>query len=168
MTRATASHINPAPLREFAPDQNSLAALQHTLSSVLADTYRLLLNTQNLHWNGQGRAFFGLHKLTEEQYRELFEAIDEIAERIRALGYPAPATFDQMSDLSTLEDIDSAAEVPLQLKQLADLHSRIANRIKAAIVDSGELTDIGTSDLLTQRVRVHEKSAWLLRSVATS
>lgn len=166
MTQTASAVSKPTPLHKFASNQVSYKSLEEMLCSVLADTYRILINTQGIHWNARGRSFFGLHKLTEEQYEDLFEAVDEIAERIRALGYPAPQTFEAMLRNSTVSDIDAEADLAPQLDQLADAHQALADRIKAIVADTDMLADLGTSDLLTSRVRIHEKFAWLLRSVA--
>lgn len=166
MALAERQKQKPIPLHKFAANQISYKSLEEMLCSVLADTYRIMINTQGIHWNAKGRSFFGLHKLTEEHYESLFEAIDEIAERIRALGYPAPQTFQAMLEYSTVTDIDPQSALETQLEHLADTHQFLADRIKAIVADADMLSDLGTSDLLSARVRVHEKFSWLLRSVA--
>lgn len=156
----------PTTVARFARTPAAGASIEHLLCTLLADTYRLMLNTQGLHWNGEGRAFYGLHQLTENLYRGLFEAVDELAERIRAMGHPAPQSFAAFDELATLDELVPADSVGRQLDQLAEMNLALAKRIKTVVAEAGTVGDIGTSDLLGTRVREHEKAAWMLRSVA--
>jgi starvation-inducible DNA-binding protein len=144
------------------PDRKAIA---EGLSCVLADTYTLYLKTHNFHWNVTGPMFQTLHLMFETQYNELALAVDQIAERIRALGHPAPGTYAEYSKLSSIKE---AAGVPKAEAMIAELVEgqeavvRIARRI-FPVVDKAN--DEATADLLTQRMQVHEKTAWMLRSL---
>ncbi|MCB1749468.1 MAG: DNA starvation/stationary phase protection protein [Gammaproteobacteria bacterium] len=172
MTQPQLKHTNTTPTTapttppKFSRNHAANTSIEHQLCTVLADTYLLMLNTQGLHWNGEGRAFYGLHKLTEEQYQALFAAIDDIAERVRAMGHPAPQSFAQLDRLATLDTLTPATPVPTQLERLAEMNLELARRIKTVIAEAETVGDIATSDLLGARVRIHEKAAWLLRAVA--
>ncbi len=135
------------------------------LSHVLGDTYTLYLMTHNFHWNVTGPMFQQLHALFEEQYRELWTAVDEIAERIRALGFFAPGTYRQLAELSTIAE---PAEVPSAQSMLAQVlhgHEAVAKTIRDVFPGAEEGHDEASLDLLTGRLRVHEKTAWMLRSM---
>ncbi|MEL6501638.1 MAG: Dps family protein [Cyanobacteria bacterium J06623_1] len=135
------------------------------LSRLLADTYTLYLKTHNFHWNVTGSMFNTLHSMFEEQYNELALAVDLIAERIRALGFPAPATYSKYAELTSITetlDIPNANEMILQLFNGQETIVRTARSI-FAVVD--QANDEPTSDILTQRMQIHEKNAWMLRSL---
>ncbi|MEL6910763.1 MAG: Dps family protein [Cyanobacteria bacterium J06629_2] len=135
------------------------------LSRLLADTYTLYLKTHNFHWNVTGSMFNTLHSMFEEQYNELALAVDLIAERIRALGFPAPATYSKYAELTSITetlDIPNANEMILQLVNGQETIVRTARSI-FAVVD--QANDEPTSDILTQRMQIHEKNAWMLRSL---
>ncbi len=135
------------------------------LSRLLADTYTLYLKTHNFHWNVTGPMFNTLHLMFEQQYNELALAVDLIAERIRALGFPAPGSYRQFADLTSLEEetgVPSAEEMIRQLVKDQEAVVRTARSI-FPLVDKAH--DEPTADLLTQRMQVHEKTAWMLRSL---
>lgn len=135
------------------------------LSHLLADTYSLYLKTHNYHWNVTGPMFQTLHLMFETQYNELALAVDLIAERIRALGSPAPGTYREFAALSSVpEDTDrpNAKEMISRLVQGQEAVVRTARSIFPAVEDA---RDEPTADLLTQRMQVHEKTAWMLRSL---
>ncbi|MGL4371765.1 MAG: Dps family protein [Alphaproteobacteria bacterium] len=136
----------------------------HSLSFLLANTYALLLKTQNYHWNVEGSNFFSLHKLFEEQYRELFEAVDEIAEQIRILGHPVVASFQAFSNLSVIHEAAISQKTDTLLSNLLEDHEKMITEIKKSLRDEKILEDAGTQDLLISRLRAHEKMAWVLRS----
>ncbi len=143
-------------------DQAARQQIAASLSKLLADTYTLYMKTQGFHWNVVGPRFHDLHKLFEEQYNELADANDEIAERIRALGAKAPASYGEFKKLATIAEETGAPAADEMIRQLlAD--NRSAVRAAQAVVEAAEEhDDIGTADLATQRVRVHEKAAWML------
>ena len=138
--------------------------LADTLARALAETYVLYLKTQGFHWNVVGPAFYSLHKLSEDQYRDLAAATDELAERIRALGYPAPATFSQFLELSAIREMPEAPNTDTGLRTLITDHENISRTFRAAVHIAEDDDDIASADLLTQRIKVHEKAAWMLRS----
>ena len=146
----------PAPQRE---------AIAQGLSRSLADTYTLYLKTQNYHWNVTGPMFQTLHLMFEGQYLELALAVDLIAERIRALGAPAPATFREFAALaSTKEDSDHPDAIEMIRRLVAGQEAAIRTaREVFAVAQAAD--DQPTADLLTQRMQVHEKAAWMLRSL---
>ena len=133
------------------------------LAGILADSYALYLKTQNYHWNVEGPAFHALHALFQQQYEELATAIDDIAERMRALGAYAPGSFAELSALSTLAEPTrgNAAEM---VSDLSESQTALIATMRAALATSEAAGDPVTADLLTQRIAVHEKAAWMLRS----
>lgn len=135
------------------------------LARLLADSYTLYLKTHNFHWNVTGPMFSTLHALFEEHYTELATAVDEIAERIRALGVAAPGSYQQFSQLSSIEEetgVPTAEEMIAQLTQGQEAVIRTARSI-FPVVDAAH--DEPSADLLTQRMQIHEKNAWMLRSL---
>lgn len=138
--------------------------IAESLAHFLADTYVLYVKTQNFHWNVTDPRFFSLHKFFEEQYENLADAIDEIAERIRALQYKAPGSMNQFIELSCLEESGNQLPADRMLHQLAQDHELISNEIRPMIKSFQEKKDEGSADLLIQRLRFHEKTAWMIRS----
>ncbi|MES2984669.1 MAG: DNA starvation/stationary phase protection protein [Pseudomonadota bacterium] len=134
------------------------------LKKVLADSYNLMTKTQNYHWNVEGPNFRGLHLLFEEQYNELFAAIDVIAERIRALGEKAPGGGAEFAKLSKITDGNSDFDSDQMVKDLHDTNQTVLATIKKAFAVAEKAGDDSTVDLLTQRIGVHDKAAWMLRS----
>ncbi|MAT85213.1 MAG: DNA starvation/stationary phase protection protein [Gammaproteobacteria bacterium] len=134
------------------------------LSRSVADTYTLFASTQGLHWNVQGPLFYSVHKMTEEQYQDMFEAIDDLAERIRTLGFPAPATLSEMAALSAIDELDAGGDVRAQIEQLIAGNERLAQGMRDAVEKAEALNDVKTADLLTERLGVHEENAWMLRA----
>jgi len=139
--------------------------LAGNLTGLLADTYLLLVKTQGYHWNVVGPLFVSLHRLTEEQYRNLFEAIDDLAERIRALGHPAPSSITEMIALATIaEDTGNASAEEMVANLVAD-HERIVRRLREAAIMAEEQHDVVTAGMLTDRMEFHEQAVWMLRAV---
>ena len=135
------------------------------LSRVLADSYTLYLKTHNFHWNVTGPMFQTLHQMFETQYDELALAVDLIAERIRALGFPAPGTYQQFIALSAIKEDDGVPKAPDMIKKLVEGHETVARTARTAFKAAEAASDQPTCDLLTQRMQVHEKTAWMLRSL---
>ncbi len=136
------------------------------LSHLLADTYTLYLTTHNFHWNVTGPMFTSLHTMFMTQYTELWNAVDPIAERIRSLGYPAPGSYAQFGKLSSLPD--APAKPPKALDMVSILvtgHEAVARTARGIFPLADKAGDEPTADLLTQRLTVHEQSAWMLRSL---
>ncbi len=131
------------------------------LSRLLADTYTLYLTTHNFHWNVTGPMFNTLHTMFEGQYNELALAVDEIAERIRALGFPAPGSYAAYSELSSIPEAEGVPAANDMISQLAEGQETVA-RTAREVFDGAN--DQPTADLLTQRMNLHEKNAWMLRS----
>jgi starvation-inducible DNA-binding protein len=134
------------------------------LSKVLADSYMLYLKTHNYHWNVTGELFHSLHEQFEEQYTELADAIDEIAERIRALGYRAPGTFKEFKELTSIDEQQDEPEAMEMVRRLAVGNEQVLRTARQALEPANEAEDEATIDLLTERLHVHSKTAWMLRS----
>ena len=135
------------------------------LSHLLADTYTLYLKTHNYHWNVTGPMFNTLHLMFEAQYNELWLAVDLIAERIRALGHPAPGSYAAFSKLSVIKESES---VPSAEKMIADLvkgQEAVVRTARKLFPIADKAGDEPTTDLLTQRMQIHEKTAWMLRAM---
>lgn len=139
-------------------------AIADELSKVLADSYMLYLKTHNYHWNVTGELFHSLHEQFEEQYTELADAIDEIAERIRALGYRAPGTFKEFQELTSIEEDTEEPEALEMVRRLALGNEQILRTARKALRPANKAEDEATVDLLTQRLDLHAKTAWMLRS----
>lgn len=138
--------------------------LIHNLEIILADTYALYLKSQNYHWHVKGPHFKMLHALFEQQYRELAEAIDTIAERLLIMGHKAPATFKAYDALKTLKDGDSNLAANAMLTELAHDHGILIGALNKAFDMAGELKDEGTLQLLSERIIYHEKTKWMLHA----
>jgi starvation-inducible DNA-binding protein len=149
-------------------DETQREAVAGGLSRVLADSYTLYIKTHNFHWNVTGPMFTALHQLFEEQYAELAPAVDEIAERIRALGFPAPGSYQQFSALSSIEEETGVPEAGQMVRQLVKGHETVARTAREAFALADDAGDEPTADLLTQRMQLHEKTAWMLRSLLAS
>ncbi len=134
------------------------------LKHFLADTYALYLKTQNFHWNVKGADFYSLHKMFEAQYLELAEAVDEIAERLRAIGSYTPASFSQFAQLTSIEEEKNEITAKEMLQKLAKDHESMAQSSLHMIPKAQKAHDEGTADLLIQRSKIHEKTAWMLKS----
>jgi starvation-inducible DNA-binding protein len=135
------------------------------LSRVLADTYTLYLKTHNFHWNVTGPMFQTLHLMFEEHYNELWVAVDVIAERIRSLGSFAPGTYREFSELSSIEETVGVPKADQMIRLMVQGHETVARTAREVFVTADEANDQSTCDLLTQRMQVHEKTAWMLRSL---
>ncbi|HTS55079.1 MAG TPA: Dps family protein [Burkholderiales bacterium] len=142
------------------------AAIAGGLSKLLADTYTLYLTTHNFHWNVTGPMFNTLHAMFMEQYTELWNAVDPIAERIRSLGHPAPGSYAQFGELASIKDAPSTAPKAMDMVRiLVEGHEAVAKTARRIFPIADEAGDQPTADLLTQRLDVHEKTAWMLRSL---
>ncbi|WP_373289746.1 Dps family protein [Polymorphobacter multimanifer] len=139
-------------------------AIAEGLSVLLADTYTLYLKTHNFHWNVTGPQFNSLHLMFEGQYTALALAVDEIAERIRALAEPAPGSYSAYARLSTIKEADGLPPAEEMVRILADDQLAVVRTARAIFPLADEAGDEPTADLLTQRMQVHEKTAWMLRA----
>jgi starvation-inducible DNA-binding protein len=135
------------------------------LSRVLADTYTLYLKTHNFHWNVEGPMFNTLHLMFMEQYTELWNALDQIAERIRALGFPAPGTYTEFAKLTSIEETEGVPDALEMVRLLVSGHEAVARTARTAFPAAEKAGDESTCDLYTQRLNIHEKTAWMLRSL---
>jgi starvation-inducible DNA-binding protein len=150
-----------APALAPAPAASSPSSVVKDLTTVLADTFALAVKTHGAHWNVRGAGFFRLHAAFEEQYQELYQAADELAERIRALGHDAPASLRQIADLSSHTDAPRTDDDAL-VRSLRDDHRRLADRLRGAIAAAQEGGDEATADVLISRAQSHDKTAWML------
>ena len=135
------------------------------LSRLLADTYTLYLKTHKCHWNVTGPMFQTLHRMFETQYTELADAVDVIAERIRALGAPAPGTYSMFQALSSIKEPDGVPDAQDMIRQLVQDQEAVVRTARSMFDAVDQARDEPTADLLTQRMQVHEKTAWMLRSL---
>ena len=146
-------------------DEKDRKEIVQGLSRLLADTYTLYLKTHNFHWNVTGPMFQTLHLMFETQYNELALAVDSIAERIRALGFPAPGTYAEFIELSSLKEQPGVPAAEQMIRLLVDGHEATIRTARSAFPLAERSNDEATADLLTQRMQVHEKTAWMLRSL---
>ena len=143
------------------------AHIAQILSQTLADTYTLYLKTHAYHWNVVGPHFHTLHAMFQEQYHELWEAVDLIAERIRALGFPAPGSYRDFSSLTQIKESNGENNPPAALTMVENLvsdHELLARALRKAQSEASQLGDEATADILTHRLQSSEKTAWMLRS----
>ncbi len=139
--------------------------IAHGLSVLLADTYTLYLKTHNFHWNVKGPMFQTLHLMFEGQYNELALAVDAIAERIRALGHNAPGSYVEFSKLSSVKDSPEVPKASDMIRILMQDQETVVRSARSVFPLAEEGGDQATEDLLTQRIQIHEKTAWMLRSL---
>ena len=135
------------------------------LSRLLADTYTVYLRTHNFHWNVTGPMFQTLHLMFMTQYNELWTATDLIAERIRALGFPAPGTYSAFGKLTSIKEVDGVPKAHDMIRLLVEGNEAVARTAREIFPIVEKANDQPTADLLTQRMQVHEKTAWMLRSL---
>lgn len=146
-------------------DEKTRQQIVEGLSRLLADTYTLYLKTHNFHWNVTGPMFQTLHLMFEQHYTELATAVDEIAERIRALGFPAPATYSEFARLTAIQETAGVPKAKEMIRLLVDGHQIVAKTAREIISIAEDSHDAPTADLLTRRMEIHEKTAWMLRSL---
>lgn len=140
-------------------------AISEGLSHLLADTYTLYLKTHNFHWNVTGPHFQTLHLMFETHYTELAQAVDVIAERIRSLGSYAPGTYAQFVKLSSIKEESEVPKATDMIRLLVEAHEAVIRTARNLFPQAQESNDEATADLLTQRIQIHEKTAWMLRSL---
>lgn len=146
-------------------DEADRTAITNGLSRLLADSYTLYLKTHNYHWNVTGPMFQTLHLMFETQYNELALAVDLIAERIRSLGSPAPASYREFAALTSIEDDATRPDATEMIRRLVKGQEAVARTARSVFAAVEKAHDEPTADLLTQRLQVHEKNAWMLRSL---
>ncbi len=135
------------------------------LAKVLADTYTLYLKTHNYHWNVRGPMFHSLHTMFETQYNELALAVDEVAERIRALGELAPGSYSEFAKLASIAEGDNRKDAQAMVRDLVEGQEAVVRTCRVLFPAVDEANDEPTADLLTTRMQTHEKNAWMLRSL---
>ena len=155
-----------APIINIGISEKDRAAIAQGLSRLLADTYTLYLTTHNFHWNVTGPMFNTLHTMFMDQYTELWNAVDPIAERIRSLGHPAPGSYAQFTKLASVPDVPITPPKALEMVRiLVQGHEAVARTARELFPVADKASDEPTADLLTQRMTVHEQTAWMLRSL---
>ena len=146
-------------------EEKERGQIAHGLSKLLADSYTLYLQTHNFHWNVKGPMFQTLHLMFEQQYTELALAVDLIAERIRALGFPAPGTYSEFAELSSIKEVGGVPAAQKMIEILIDGQEAIVRTARSVFPVVDAAGDEQCADLLTQRMHTHEKTAWMLRSL---
>lgn len=155
----------PAAKVDIGIAERDRAKIAEGLSRLLADTYTLYLKTHNFHWNVKGPMFQTLHLMFETQYNELALAVDLIAERIRALGYPAPGTYREYAKLSSIRETEGVPEAREMIRLLVEGQEAVVRTARSVFPIVDKANDEPSADLLTQRMQVHEKTAWMLRAL---
>ena len=146
-------------------DDKDRAKIAAGLASLLADSYTLYLKTHNFHWNVTGPMFQTLHVMFEAQYTELALAVDLIAERIRALGFPAPGSYGEFVKLTSIKDTTGVPKAEKMIRLLVEGQEAVVRTARSLFPVVEKAGDEATADLLTQRIQLHEKTAWMLRSL---
>jgi starvation-inducible DNA-binding protein len=165
-TAAPAKHVGPHIGINIGIDDADRAAIAQGLSRLLADTFTLYLTTHNFHWNVKGPHFNSLHAMFMAQYTELWNAVDPVAERIRSLGSPAPGSCAQFRQLTSLPDVPEQPPAAMEMVRiLVKGHEAVARTARDLLPLADGAHDEPTADLLTQRLSVHEQTAWMLRSL---
>jgi starvation-inducible DNA-binding protein len=154
-----------APKIDIGLEESQRQEIAHGLSRLLADEYTLYLKTHSFHWNVTGPLFNTLHLMFEQHYTESAAAVDLIAERIRALGVYAPGSYSQYAELSSIEEETEVPEALEMVKSLVKGHEACVRTARSIFPLADAASDEPTADLLTQRMQVHEKTAWMLRSI---
>ncbi len=154
-----------APLIDIGISENEREKIARGLSALLADSYSLYLMTHNFHWNVTGPQFNTLHQMFMVQYTEQWTALDLIAERIRALGHPAPGTYKAFVKLASIKEVEGVPKATDMIRLLVDAQEATARTGRKLFKLVNAANDQPTADLLTQRLEVHEKTAWMLRSL---
>ncbi|ASC70034.1 Dps family DNA-binding stress response protein [Halomicronema hongdechloris C2206] len=165
MAKTTATADSKAMPINIGIEETKRQEIAEGLSRLLADTYTLYLKTHNFHWNVTGPMFQTLHLMFEEQYNELALAVDQVAERIRALGFPAPGTYKEFAQLSSIDEEEGVPSAEEMIRQLVAGQEAVVRTARSVFPVVDEVQDEPTADLLTQRMQVHEKTAWMLRSL---
>ena len=146
-------------------NENDRAKIVEGLSALLADSFTLYMMTHNFHWNVTGPQFNSLHAMFMDQYTEQWNALDIIAERIRALGHPAPGTFAEFAKLTSVKEVSGVPKATDMVRHLVDAQETTARTARKLFPVVEAANDQPTADLLTQRLEIHEKTAWMLRSL---
>jgi starvation-inducible DNA-binding protein len=151
---------------QAATTNHASGPVADALARLLADTYTLYLKTHGYHWNVRGPYFRSLHLMFEEQYLELAAAVDEIAERIRALGPLAPGSYREMAVLTSVSDEEAAPDAMEMVRRLIDANDVVVRTARAVVGAAEKAADPASLDLATRRIAIHEKTLWMLRATA--
>ena len=147
-------------------DRGDRKKLAELMGQILASSYVLYHKVHAFHWNVTGPLFYSVHNLTEDHYKDLAEAIDDIAERIRAIGFGAPTGLSKYLEESVVADVSDAPTAENMVLELAKDHQAIASQIRGAVLEAEKVDDVYTADLLTARIGAHEEAAWMLNAIA--
>ncbi|MBX2868717.1 MAG: DNA starvation/stationary phase protection protein [Acidiferrobacterales bacterium] len=147
-------------------NENDRIEIAEGLKKLLADSYTLYLQTHNFHWNVTGPQFRELHLMFEEHYTELSTAVDEIAERIRTLGVAAPGTYKAFAEYSAIQEVDGVPKAKEMVSILTEGHEQVVRTARNVLAVAQEAADESTAALVSDRMRIHEKTAWMLRALA--
>lgn len=139
--------------------------LSEMIGEALANTYVLYHKTQAFHWNITGPLFYSVHQMTESQYKDMAEAIDDLAERIRSIGFRAPTGLNTYTEHSTVKDVNTNHGAEDMIRQLAEDHQTVAQTLRLAAEEADKRRDVYTADLLTARIGVHEEASWMLSAL---
>ena len=164
MSSNTGAEVKAMPIN-IGIEEKDRREIAEGLSRLLADTYTLYLKTHNYHWNVTGPMFQTLHLMFEGQYNELALAVDLIAERIRALGFPAPGTYAEFGRLSSIKEEEGVPAAEGMIRKLVEGQESVVRTARTIFPAVERASDEPTADLLTQRMQIHEKTAWMLRSL---
>jgi len=164
MTTEVGAEVKAMPINSGIGEKER-REIAESLSRLLADTYTLYLKTHNYHWNVTGPMFQTLHQMFEQQYTELADAVDKIAERIRALGFPAPGTYQEFTRLTSIRHEEGVPDAEKMIRSLVEGHETVTLTAREAFKIADKFKDEASVDVLTERLQVHEKTAWMLRSL---
>jgi len=162
---ATAQKSSQPAALDIGLERGDRKKLSDLLGRALANTYVLYAKVQGFHWNVTGPMFYGVHKATEEQYEDLAASIDEIAERIRAVGFKSPTTLARFLKDADITEEGRNPEAPEMIRLLVEDHELVAKSLREAVEEADRLDDVFTADLLTARIGKHEQYAWMLRAM---
>ena len=146
--------------------EENRVAIAEGLKALLADSYTLYLQTHNFHWNVTGPQFRELHLMFEEHYTELATAVDDVAERIRTLGVAAPGTYQSFAQLSSIDEVEGVPPAEEMIARLTAGHEQVVKTCRSVLARAQDADDESTASLVSDRMRVHEKTAWMLRALA--
>lgn len=164
MSDALKSETNVTEIKTGV-DAGARADLADAISKALADTFSLYVKTLGVHWNAVGPVFYTLHKMTQDQYEDMEDAVDAIAERIRAIGHPAPAGFADFKKMSIIDSEKTLTQAEGMIEALANDNEAIAKRLRGFVQLAEEHEDVFTADMLTARIGQHEENVWMLRAL---
>jgi len=164
MNNEVGSEVKAMPINNGIAE-NERREIAESLERMLADTFTLYLKTLNFHWNVTGPMFQPLHAMFEHQYTELAGAVDQIAERIRALGFPSPGTYQEFAQLTSIRLDDGAPTAEEMIRSIVEGHETVTRTARSAFKVADKSKDEASVDLLTERLQIHEKTAWMMRSL---